>query len=79
MPEQMTIQVVPAGELQRGDTIPVRFLGYGEIQCPVVGRARPRTLGPFAGRMVDVAVTIGADGPLHCTSVRSDETFTVLR
>lgn len=78
MSDQMAIRVIPAGELQRGDTIPVRFAGYGEVQCPVIGSARPRT-GHWAGVLVDVAVTIGVDGPLYCKTVRADDTFTVLR
>lgn len=78
MPKQLTIAVVSAGDLRRGDTIPVRFAGYGEVQCPVIGAARPRT-GHWAGVLVDVAVTIGEDGPLYCKTLRTDETFTVLR
>jgi len=75
---QTAIAIVAATDLRSGDVIPLRFAGYGEVPCTVVGNARPRT-GHWAGRLVDVAVTIGPDGPLHGTSLRTDATFTVIR
>jgi hypothetical protein len=77
-PGQTQMVVIPAAELRQGDCIPVGFVGYGEVSCPVVS-ARVRESGGFAGRLVDVSACIGEGGPLFGTVVRTDEHFTVIR
>jgi hypothetical protein len=70
---------VKASELSQGDRIPLSFVGYGEVSCPVVwARVRPDAF-PFGGKRVDLSVRLGDDGPGIGTSVAINSTYTVIR